>query len=478
MNLICSILPKKEPSYLKLWRKQVIYQVLTDRFALDEDNFYAKASGNLYLGGTWKGITRNLDYIKSLGCTAIWISPIVKNISETTDCGQAYHGYWAQDMTQLNENFGTEEDLKELVNAIHEKNMLCMVDIVVNHMGHAGSKPVNFLLYQPFNSGKYYHNWQFVQNYDDPHETITGWLGDSHVNLPDIRTEKNEVRKFFQNWVSDLIKRYQFDGIRLDTAKHVEKSFFPTFIEAANVFTTGEVFHGDPKVVGDYQKYLPSTLNFPLFFQLRETFLDPKHSMFSFYDKAVLDVRHYFKDVTVLCNFLENHDFPRFFHETKDIALALNALTALIFMDGIPIIYYGQEQMFDGGSDPDNREGLWKSKYNTSNPMFRHLSSMIRTRQNLVETYPEFTYVLSFQLYIDDSVYVFTRPGVIIAISNEGSTSSFKVEIDLKEHWKEVPSSFTDILTQKTIPCKDHKLKIKSKSGLPKILISSDPSFL
>lgn len=84
-----------------------------------------------------------LDYIKGMGFDAIWISPIVDN----TPGG--YHGYWARDWTKTNSNFGSDQDLKNLVNAAHSKGIAVMVDVVANHVGPVGS---NFSSIVPFNS--------------------------------------------------------------------------------------------------------------------------------------------------------------------------------------------------------------------------------------------------------------------------------------------------------------------------------------
>jgi alpha-amylase len=98
---------------------------MTDRFS--PSNNTASPCNNLgnYCGGTWKGITNHLDYIQGMGFDAIWISPVISN----TPGG--YHGYWAQDFSQLNANFGTEQELEELVSAVHSRNMLIMVGVRV-----------------------------------------------------------------------------------------------------------------------------------------------------------------------------------------------------------------------------------------------------------------------------------------------------------------------------------------------------------
>ncbi len=127
----------KLSSQVSDWRDEVIYQVLVDRFADgDEGNNYGvdRTAMGKYHGGDWRGLEQNLDYLDELGVTTIWISPIIQNVD--TDAGfDAYHGYWAQDLTALNPHFGDLADLRSLVFAAHERKMKVIVDIVTNHMG-------------------------------------------------------------------------------------------------------------------------------------------------------------------------------------------------------------------------------------------------------------------------------------------------------------------------------------------------------
>lgn len=98
-------------------------QLLTDRFSLEKDSSLPCFDLSNYCGGTFKGIGTRLDYIQGLGVNAIWISPIPKQ----TDKG--YHGYWQQDITQINPNFGSPADLKELVTECHKRDIWVMVDV-------------------------------------------------------------------------------------------------------------------------------------------------------------------------------------------------------------------------------------------------------------------------------------------------------------------------------------------------------------
>jgi alpha-amylase len=123
------------------WAGRSIYQLLTDRFArTDGSTTYAcDPSARVYCGGTWQGIISHLDYIQGMGFSAVWISPITLNLPETTPYGEAYHGYWQQNIDALNPNFGTAEDLKALSSALHTRGMYLMVDVVVNHFGWDGN---------------------------------------------------------------------------------------------------------------------------------------------------------------------------------------------------------------------------------------------------------------------------------------------------------------------------------------------------
>ena len=119
------------------WRDEVIYQVLIDRFHDGNDGNNAlldRENMARYHGGDWAGLEQKLDYIEELGVTTLWISPVVKNI-ETDANVDGYHGYWAVDLTRPNAHFGDLEELRSLVAAAHERDMLVVIDIVTNHMG-------------------------------------------------------------------------------------------------------------------------------------------------------------------------------------------------------------------------------------------------------------------------------------------------------------------------------------------------------
>lgn len=129
--------PVIQPNTNLDWRDQIIYQLMVDRFADgDPNNNYNVElnSPGRYHGGDWQGIIDHLDYLQELGVTAIWISPVVKNVEE--DAGFAsYHGYWTQDFLSPNPHFGDLAKLREMVDEIHARGMYVILDIVTNHVG-------------------------------------------------------------------------------------------------------------------------------------------------------------------------------------------------------------------------------------------------------------------------------------------------------------------------------------------------------
>jgi alpha-amylase len=142
------------------WRSRSIYQVVTDRFARSDDSTDSPCDPGLgeYCGGTWKGLTDKLDYIQGLGFSAVWISPVTLNLMQKTVNLESYHGYWQQDLHSVNPAFGTASDLRDLADALHEREMYLMVDVVVGNMAYAGDpSEVDYSVLRPFDNEDYFH---------------------------------------------------------------------------------------------------------------------------------------------------------------------------------------------------------------------------------------------------------------------------------------------------------------------------------
>ena len=140
------------------WKSRSVYQIITDRFAKTDGDSTPCSDLTKYCGGTFKGIQNNLDYIQGMGFDAIWMSPVVANTPD------GYQGYWASDLYNINEKFGTAEELKELVEECHNRDIWIMVDIVANHMGYVDD--FNFQEIIPFNDIKYYNPYRSCDDID------------------------------------------------------------------------------------------------------------------------------------------------------------------------------------------------------------------------------------------------------------------------------------------------------------------------
>ncbi|OTB00687.1 glycoside hydrolase family 13 protein [Hypoxylon sp. CI-4A] len=390
------------------WKSRNIYFALTDRVARSSDDTGGDACSDLstYCGGTFQGLQGKLDYIAGMGFDAIWITPVVTN----SDGG--YHGYWATDLYGINENYGTADDLKALVNAAHDKGIYVMVDVVANHVG-----PVALGNHQPepLNQDSSYHS-ECEINYDDQNSVENCWIAD----LPDLNTQSDDIRSLYQTWIAYLVQEYSFDGVRIDTVKHVEKDFWQPFSEAAGVYTIGEVFDGDANYVAPYASLMGGLLNYPMYYPMNRFYQQTgsAQDIVSMYDQ----ISSLFPDPTALGSFLDNHDNARWLNTKNDLGLLKNALAYVILARGIPIVYYGTEQGYSGGADPANREDLWRSSFSTDAEIYQAISKLSAARKSA----GGLTGDDQVHLYVADNAYAWSRAGgdLVVLTTNTGAGSS------------------------------------------------------
>lgn len=421
---------------LQYWQGQSIYQVMTDRF-FDGDTSNNNAEGNFNAsnsqsvhGGDFKGLEQKLDYIKSLGATAIWISPIVLNTS-----GQ-FHGYSGKDFYQVAPHWGSLSDLQHMVQAAHARGLLVISDIVVNHAGglvtssdsgypnYVGPPGGYTLRYAnssvtypaPFNLTaanpsltNFFHNYGNISNFNDSTQVVLGQLS----GLNDFRTETAYVRSnmaaIYEYWIGTV----GFDGFRIDTVKHVDMGFWQNWCPSVhayaasnglpNFFMFGEVYDGSESKCGSYTGTqsggpfeLDSVLDYPLYFTVNSAFATASgntqqienhyNSIAANYDAAA-QMR--------LVTFLDNHDQPRFLSSgnANNNTNRLNVALAFLYTSrGVPCLYYGTEQAFNGGSDPNNREDMFGGQFkdaglagvdsfNMSHPLFQLVAKLNNYRR-------------------------------------------------------------------------------------------------
>jgi len=405
LPLACHARTKEE------WKSRTIYQVLTDRFARSDGNSNSCYDLRSYCGGNYQGLIKKLDYIQELGFDAIWITPVIENFPG------GYHGYWAKNKYNTNDNFGSTEDLVALKDALHARDMWLMIDVVANHMGTPPGYDYSQLT--PFNSNDHFHDCNNDCHTGSCNIENFGYQSEVEVcrlaGLPDLKQENPWVAKTLQDWIGNVIVgKYGADGLRIDTIPEVPGWFWKQFAASAGVYTVGEVFNGDPKYVGPYQQYLDGTLNYPMYYKIRDVFQSGR-------DMRELDQgraanQNSFQNLDYLGTFVDNHDNARFLHQNNDWNVYRAALTYVLMGEGIPIVYYGSEQGYGGGNDPNNRESLWPN-YNKDHAIYQHIQKVIAARKQFQIWNTSYT-----QRYADSKFYAFNRGKVLICLTNAGGS--------------------------------------------------------
>lgn len=380
------------------WKTRTIYQIITDRFWRPNGDTQSGCDLRKYCGGTFDGITQQLQYVKDLGFDAIWISPVMENL------GEDYHGYCNLNWENVNPRFGGEAALKKMVNTAHQMGILVMADVVANH---AAPVDTDYSKIYPLNQEYHYHKKCDINDWNNQWEVENCRL----CNLPDLDQHNPWVRQYLKDWVKYHIDAYKFDGIRIDTVPHVEKPFWTEYTRSAGVFSIGEILNGNDAYVGDYQNYMDSTLNYGMHFTLKDVF-GWNQSMRRISDRWA-SVNRSFRDPDALGLFVDNHDNPRFLSYQKDWRLFKSATAFSLTARGIPIFYYGGEQGYNGGADPENREPLWRS-LNRNHELFKFVQTINKARA--AQNVPSSSFS---EKYVTDQLYAYTRGRFFVGLTNQ-----------------------------------------------------------
>lgn len=339
------------------WSEAILYFVVLDRFADGDTSNNIRVdreAKGAFHGGDLAGLRQQLDELADLGVTAIWITPVVKNIDGyVTGAGfpdWGYHGYWADDFYQIDPRFGTEEELEALVDDCHARGIKVLLDVVYNHAGYESR----------YTREK--RDWLRIEG--------QGGCGEGDIlgcvaGLPDFKTELPEVRDYLLEASISLAERVGLDGFRLDTVKHVEHDFWQEHRRRTrerlgeDFFLLGEVWAGDgrnldPWFAGDEMdagfdfSFQGSTL---AFVQGRGRSI----AFNSYLEKKRAEVR----DGYLLSHYLSSHDVPGAMHQLKgDTERFRLAVLLQMTANGIPQIYYGEEVGRAGGDWPENRSDM------------------------------------------------------------------------------------------------------------------------
>lgn len=458
------------------WEDEILYFLLADRFsdgqeqiaynpetdfenALRDDRERERwhRCADRWNGGTLAGIKSKLDYLRELGISAIWISPIFRQVAFE----ESFHGYGIQNFLAVDPHFGSRDDLRELVAAAHQRGIRVVLDIILNHAG-------NVFAYQdgePEYNGEHFPIKGFRDRHGDP--SLSAESPDFELAWPDggiwprelMRPESFSRKGHIVDWenypeyaegdffalksihtgtrredgefepseaLAALAACYKFwiadadvDGFRLDTVKHLEFGATRWFAREIHEFarTLGK---GNFYILGEI------TGGFEFAFEaMKKTGLDAALGInripeklegvakgrvgagefFELFSNSKLlgedEYKWYRSNVVTMFDdhdmVVQHGDKSRFCADRETAPLLINALFLNLMSPGIPCIYYGTEQGFDGSGDSDRyvREAMFgggfgafrtvgRHFFNRGNPVFRELSRMVGIRQELL----------------------------------------------------------------------------------------------
>ena len=530
LSLIAASLPAKAAPVAtpSSSHPEMIYFVMLDRFENgDPSNDTGGLTGSetttgflpsnpgFYHGGDIRGLIKRIPYIKSLGFTAIWVTPVARQLTVAADGkSSAYHGYWGVGFDQVDPHLGTMDDFKALVSDAHAQDMKVILDIVVNHTAdvihyvQGGSyvgladKPYKTVKGTTFDALKLAGSSNFpgidqlsaTSSFPktpivDPSKAeikSPAWLNDPRnyhnrgdvgqseesmqygdfFGLDDLFTESPVVVQGWINVFTQWITDTGIDGFRIDTARHVNKEFWKSFLPAmrAAAFTQGkssfpmwgEVADSDPSSTSFWIK--EAAFNEVLDFPMQAVMVNYINEQNAPWIGSFFNTDDYYTTPTTNTNalgtFLGNHDMGRIgtfiANRTSDATVALKrdqlAHALLFTIRGVPIVYYGDEFGITGGGDKEARQDLFpsavaswqdqfrigsepvgtQSSFDTTNP----LQSTIRTLTALRDKYPALASGSQHTVYANNGILAFTRfesathQEVLVALNSNSKATS------------------------------------------------------
>lgn len=311
-----------------------------------------------FFGGDLKGVIRGLDHIAGLGCDGIYLTPIF--------AAPTVHKYDTEDYLRIDPAFGTEDELRKLVEAAHERGIRVILDAVFNHSG-ARFKPWLDVLER--GEASPYRDWFHIKGFPlFPKGRDTGDTRDANfegfaftTRMPKLNTANPELRAYLLDVAERYIREFDIDGWRLDVANEIDHAFWREFrarVKAAKpeAYIVGEIWHDAlPWLRGDQYD---AVMNYPFGTAIADFMLakpwaaDGKAfarriSAVSFsYPRPVLKAAF---------NLLDSHDTDRLTTRLGGPEAARRALALLFALPGAPCLYYGTEYAMEGGHDPDCR---------------------------------------------------------------------------------------------------------------------------
>ena len=478
------------------FRQETIYFIIVDRFNDGDSSnneglnpqLYdrTRQSWGKYWGGDLQGIIDKLDYLKAMGITAIWISPLFEQVEDLQFENAAMHGYWTKDFKRINPRFlakGEDNSLfrcnafDRLISGLHQRGMKLILDIVCNHSspdvnGNKGKLYDDGVLiadyYNDVNNW-YYHNPE-ITDWEDEYQLL-------HYEMAGLATF-NESNIDYRNYIKTAIKQWLdrgVDALRIDTVKHMPIWFWQEFISdiqthKPSIFVFGEWGFSNPQD-GRSPQFVNdsgmSILDFGLCEAIRAALAKWSDEGFHLIQN-IFDLDHLYNSATELITFIDNHDMPRFQSLNPDPDLLRLALALIMTARGIPCIYYGTEQYLhndtNGGNDPYNRPMM--DKWDTDTQLYQDIQLLSKLRR----LNPAISLGSQVQKYIMPDVYCYLRSyrdSRCLVAMNKGNQITIDLDnIELED------GEYNCILTKRQFQVRDGKLLNLELSSKEIVIIS------
>lgn len=477
----------------------VLYLVMPDRFANGNEHndvistmrYPAKVDRknlNVRHGGDIAGMMQHLDYLDSLGVTAVWVNPVLENDMP----GGSYHGYATTDYYAIDPRFGSNQEYSDLIDALHSRGIKTVMDMIFNHCGSAHPWMENPPASDWFNFQGDYHQTNYrlstitdiyASDYDKK-LTTDGWFVEA---MPDLNQRNPHLMKYLSQNSIWWIEESQIDGIRMDTYPYADvrgmagwisdvKSEYPDFQIVGECWmgeTAAETYwqKGSPMAakVG-FDTNLPVVMDFPLMIKSRDMKpfrdqTDPWNGLNTLYDHLALD--YVYADPQRVLRFLDNHDTERFILQVPDsLGQWKQALTFLLTVPGIPQLYYGTELLMAGdrkagdGNIRRDIPGGWKEDDHSEftaegrTPLQNEAYSFISTLLKWRKANPEIMRGGMTHFMPTNGLYLYRRmapDGRSAIVVMNGNDS--EITADMSRYLEILPKekSYTDILTGESV---------------------------
>lgn len=410
-------------------RDTVWYQIMPDRFARSSDtpsdpkfrrwgDFSDSHFGDLY-GGNLRGIRERLPYLRQLGVSGIYLTPIFLSNSN--------HKYNTFDYYKVDPDFGTEQDLRELVQSAHDLGMRIMLDAVFNHCG------TEFFAWKDVcekGRDSQYFDWFFINRDDFVKDdfsvadgrfyTFSFWAG-----MPKLNTNNPEVQRYFTDlcvhWVGDL----DIDGIRFDVGDEISHSFLRRVNAAVKAkkpetFLLGEIWFDSIGWLGGCE--YDSVMNYPFTGAVGDFWRDREMTARDFMHRLNFCRSLYPRQINeAIFSFLDTHDTARVRESCQNQDEMLQKLAILLTMAGTPCLYYGTEIAMKGTHTPYNRSTMPWDEIDAGK--FDRFKSKVGALVHVRNTQPDLRRD-DMTFFFDESLprLVGYRKGAVTVLLNAGDT--------------------------------------------------------